>query len=141
MKIWKQTLLASAFAMTGSLSVMASETHVVHANMMDFDPVVVKINPGDSVQWTNMSTHNVEMMEGLIPEGQEAFTSPMSENFSHTFEQEGIYIYQCTPHIGAGMGGAVIVGEPTNLQVIKDAGVRGGLGRVVRQVIAAAEEM
>ena len=50
-------------------------------------------------------------------------------------------MYICTPHIGAGMGGAVIVGEPTNLEEIKAADVTGGLGRVVRKTISEAESM
>ena len=65
----------------------------------------------------------------------------MGENYQHTFEKEGIYVYKCTPHIGVGMGGAVIVGEPTNLDAIKSADVSGGVNRIVRQVIKEAEAM
>ena len=65
----------------------------------------------------------------------------MGENYQHTFEKEGIYIHICTPHIGAGMGGAVVVGEPTNLEDIKAADVTGGLGRVVRKTISEVESM
>ncbi|MEX0614271.1 MAG: plastocyanin/azurin family copper-binding protein [Methylophaga sp.] len=118
-----------------------AETHTVTAQGMAFQPLVIKVAPGDTVAWDNMSTHNVEMMEGLIPEGTEAFKSSMSENFQHTFEQEGIYVYQCTPHIGAGMGGAVIVGEPKNLDAIKGQDVKGGLKRVADKAIAEAEGM
>ena len=126
-------LLAAPLAM--------AETHTVTARGMAFEPLVIKIAPGDTVAWDNMMTHNVEMMEGLIPDGTEAFTSRMSENFRHTFEEEGIYVYQCTPHIGAGMGGAVIVGEPTNLEAVKAQDVKGGLKRVTDKAIAEAEGM
>lgn len=118
-----------------------AETHTVTAQGMAFQPLVIKVAPGDTVAWENMSTHNVEMMEGLIPEGTEAFKSPMSENYRHTFEEEGIYVYQCTPHIGAGMGGAVIVGEPKNLDAVKAEDVKGGLKRVADKAIAEAEKM
>ncbi len=118
-----------------------AETHVVTAIGMKYDPLIVKIAPGDTVYWENMSTHNVETIEGLVPEGTEKINSPMGENYQHTFDKEGIYVYICTPHIGAGMGGAIIVGEPTNLEAIKAADVTGGLGRIVRKVIPVAESM
>ncbi|THF54287.1 MAG: copper-binding protein, partial [Methylophaga nitratireducenticrescens] len=98
-----------------------AETHVVTAEGMKFTPLVVKIAPGDTVRWENMPTHNVETIDGLVPEGTEKINSPMGENYQHTFEQEGIYVYKCTPHIGVAMGGAVIVGEPVNLDDIKAA--------------------
>jgi pseudoazurin len=121
--------------------VVAAETHVVTAVGMAYDPLVVKIQPGDTVRWENMPTHNVETVDGLVPEGTEKINSPMGENYQHTFDKEGIYIYICTPHIGAGMGGAVIVGEPTNLDEIKAADVSGGIRRVVRQAVSEAESM
>lgn len=126
-------LLAAPFAM--------AETHTVTAQGLAFNPLVIKVAPGDTVAWNKMSTHNVEMMEGLIPEGTEAFKSEMSQDFSHTFEEEGIYVYQCTPHIGAGMGGAVIVGNPVNLDAVRAADVSGGLKRVTDKAIAEAEDM
>ncbi|HAO25798.1 MULTISPECIES: plastocyanin/azurin family copper-binding protein [unclassified Methylophaga] len=118
-----------------------AETHVVTAIGMKFEPMVVKIAPGDTVRWENMPTHNVETIEGLVPEGTEKIMSPMGENYQHTFDKEGIYVYICTPHIGSGMGGAVIVGEPTNLDDIKASDASGGLGRVVRKAIQEAEAM
>ncbi|MFT4882108.1 MAG: hypothetical protein ACI9HI_002128, partial [Salinirussus sp.] len=32
-------------------------------------------------------------------------------NFEHTFEEDGIYTYYCTPHRGLGMKGAIVVGS------------------------------
>lgn len=118
-----------------------AETHVVTAEGLIFNPLVVKINPGDSVSWRNMSTHNSESIDGLIPEGAEKWNSPMSENYQRTFTEEGIYVYKCTPHIGTGMGGVIIVGEPVNLEQIKNADVTGGAGRLVRKAISEAESM
>lgn len=134
-----------AFTVPAALLLMSqsvfAETHVVTAEGMQYSPLVVKIAPGDTVRWENMPTHNVETVDGLVPEGVEKINSPMGENYQHTFEEEGIYIYQCTPHIGAGMGGAVIVGEPVNLETIKASDAKGGLGRIVRQTIKEAEAM
>ena len=119
----------------------AAETHFVTAEGLKFNPLVVKINSGDSVSWRNMSTHNSESIDGLIPEGAEKWNSPMSANDKHTFTEEGIYIYKCTPHIGSGMGGVIIVGNPVNLEQIKNADVSGGAGRLVRKAISEAESM
>ena len=119
----------------------AAETHFVTAEGLTFNPLVVKINSGDSVSWRNMSTHNSESIDGLIPEGAEKWNSPMSANYKHTFTEEGIYIYKCTPHIGSGMGGVIIVGNPVNLEQIKNADVSGGAGRLVRKAISEAESM
>ncbi len=118
-----------------------AETHEVTAQGLKFAPLVVKINPGDTVAWRNMSTHNSESIDGLIPEGAEKWNSPMSQNYERTFTEEGIYVYKCTPHIGAGMGGAIIVGEPVNLEQIKNADVSGAVGRLARKAISEAESM
>lgn len=117
------------------------ESHAVTAQGLKYSPLVVKINPGDTVVWRNMSTHNTESLEGLIPEGAEMWNSPMSENYRRTFTVEGIYIYKCTPHFGAGMGGAIIVGDPVNLEQIKAADAPGAAGRLVRKAISEAESM
>jgi pseudoazurin len=126
------------------LSVMSFSTafaadKTVMAQAVKFEPMVVKISPGDSVIWRNMPTHNVQMM--LVPEGADKFTTKLGDNFSHKFEKEGIYVYQCDPHIGYGMGGVVIVGNPVNLDALKSADVSGGLGRVLDEAIKSAEKM
>lgn len=141
MKMMKKVLSGAALAgLLMSMNAFAAD-HTVTAQGLKFSPLVVKVAPGDSVSWTNMSTHNVEMIEGLIPEGAEAFKSEMSQDVTHTFDKEGIYIYKCTPHIGAGMGGAVIVGNPTNLDAIKAQDVSGGIGRIAKKAIKEAESM
>lgn len=117
------------------------EIHIVKAVGLKYDPLVVKIQPGDTVAWENMPTHDTNSLEGLIPEGAEAWHSPLGENYQRTFTVEGIYVYKCTPHIGAGMGGVIIVGNPVNLEAIKAKDVSGAEGRLVRKAIAAAEEM
>ena len=118
-----------------------SKNYTVTAQGLIYNPLVVTIAPGDSVSWTNMSTHNTESLEGLIPEGAEMWVSDMSENYTRTFTQEGIYVYKCTPHFGAGMGGAIIVGEPVNLEQIKNAGAKGAAKRLVNKAVQAAEAM
>ncbi len=141
MKMLKTVLMGvAATSLLMTMNAFAAN-HTVTTQGLKFSPLVIKVAPGDSVSWTNMSTHNVEMIDGLIPDGTEAFKSEMSQEFTHTFDKEGIYIYKCTPHIGAGMGGAVIVGNPVNIDAIKAEDVSGGVGRIVKKAIKEAESM
>lgn len=118
-----------------------AQVHIVTAQGLKFDPMVINIQPGDTVAWENMPTHDTQSIEGLIPEGAEAWHSELGKNYERTFTVEGIYVYKCTPHIGAGMGGAIIVGKPTNLDAIIAADMKGAEGRLARKAIAAAQAM
>ncbi|HIC47587.1 MAG TPA: copper-binding protein [Methylophaga aminisulfidivorans] len=118
-----------------------AKTHIVTAVGLKYEPLVIQIQPGDKVAWENMPTHDTQSLEGLIPEGAEAWHSQMGENYQRTFTVEGIYVYKCTPHFGAGMGGAIIVGNPVNLDQIKAADAKGAAARLVKKAIAAAEKM
>jgi pseudoazurin len=115
--------------------------HVVTAQGLVYAPLVITVQPGDIVAWENMSTHDTQSMEGLIPDGAEHWHSAMGENFQRTFTVEGIYIYKCTPHFGAGMGGAIIVGKPTNLDAIQNSGAKGAAKRLVKKAVAAAANL
>lgn len=141
--------LAEVEKEAGILKETASDTsaatepknHTVTAQGLMYSPLVVTIAPGDSVSWTNMSTHDTQSLEGLIPEGAEMWHSKMSETYTRTFTEEGIYVYKCTPHFGAGMGGAIIVGKPVNLEQIKNSGAKGAAKRLVKKAVQAAEAM
>jgi len=117
------------------------QVHVVTAQGLKYEPLVTVIALGDTVAWENMSSHDTQAFADLIPEGAEVWHSAMGENYQQTFTQEGIYVYKCTPHIGAGMGGVVIVGKPVNLAAIKAAPVKGAAKRLVKKAIKAAEAM
>jgi len=117
------------------------ETHTVMAQGLKYIPLVISIKSGDTVSWRNMPTHNTKSLEGLIPEDAEHWESPINENYDRTFTQDGIYIYKCVPHWGAAMGGVIIVGEPVNLEQIKNADAKGAAGRLARKAISEAESM
>lgn len=114
------------------------ETHTVNARATAFDPVAIRINPGDSVRWTNMGGHNVNFEAGLIPEGAEPYTSSLGDNISRTYDREGIYLYKCDPHFAMGMVGAIIVGEPVNMEAIEE-NARGMYKRALSRAKAAIE--
>lgn len=136
----EQTATAADVAVQPA-AVGESKIHIVTAQGMKYEPVVVMIQPGDMVAWENMPTHDTQSIEGLIPEGAESWHSKMGENYQRTFTVEGIYVYKCTPHVGAGMGGAIIVGNPVNLEAIKAADVKGAERRLVRAALAEVEKM
>lgn len=126
--------LAAAFATN-----VSADEHIVKAAVTKFDPLVVYAKPGDTITWQNMAGHDSTSMNGMIPEGAEAWQSKMGEVFSVTLDKEGAYLYKCTPHASLGMMGAIIVGNADNLESIK-SGVdasgepKGMVKRVIRNV-------
>ena len=86
-----------------------------------FKPGLVRVNRGDTVKWkATQSGHNVAFVAGAVPAGVPLFTSPMSKDVSFKFEKPGIYLYKCTPHIGLGMVGVVLVGnDKSNFAAVK----------------------
>lgn len=115
-------LIAGAVAVA-SVHTAAAEEHVVKAVVTNWDPLVVFIKPGDSIRWTNMAGHDSASVEGMIPEGAATWHSKMGEEVVMTFDKPGAYIYKCTPHVSAGMVGAIVVGDgsPENLAQIDAA--------------------
>ncbi|MFW5451835.1 MAG: plastocyanin/azurin family copper-binding protein [Methylophagaceae bacterium] len=130
-----------------STSVMA-ENHVVKAEVTAFNPLVIRIAPGDTVSWEGMNGHisntiftnKDKSTTEYIPEGASGWTSAMGDNFqTEPLEAEGVYLYKCDPHWGAGMGGVVIVGEPTNLEAIAATKPKGALKRLVKKAQKAVK--
>ncbi|HDY85199.1 hypothetical protein LCGC14_0505280 [marine sediment metagenome] len=138
MNIVKKSLAVATLATLFTSSIVFAKDVTVQAESTKFVPLVVNIEPGDTVDWTNMEIHNVNFM--FQPDGAEDFKSEIGQNISRVFTKEGIYIYQCDPHIGLGMGGAVIVGEPSNLDALKAAKLQGGLGMVAKRAIKSVEK-
>jgi pseudoazurin len=127
--------LAIASSLWSQIAV--AETVEVKSVVTKFEPTVVFIKPGDSVKFTNMAGHDTVAIEGMIPEGAEPWKSAMNEEFSVTLDKEGAYVHKCTPHVGNGMVGAIVVGEvpPANLEAIKKSPEnKGMIGRAVRQL-------
>ena len=45
----------------------------------------------------------------------------MNEKITVELNAEGVYVYQCTPHIALGMIGVIQVGSPTNIDDVKNS--------------------
>ena len=82
---------------------------------MVFEPGFLKVNVGDKVNFVAVDiSHNTESVEGLIPAGATSWKGDINENISVVIDKEGVYVYQCTPHIILGMVGVIQAGEPVN---------------------------
>lgn len=119
-------------------SAQAGETHTVTARSTAYDPMVLEIEPGDTVKWVNMAGHFNEFEAGNIPEGAEPWNTQMGEDVSRTFDVEGVYVYKCPPHFAMGMVGAIIVGEPVNMAEVEE-NATGMYKRAVAKAKAAVE--
>ena len=115
------SLVFGIMIMAISGGVVAAKTYTVEARAVSFDPMVAKIQPGDTVAWINMTGHNSNSMgdeQGLTPEGGNSWKLQIGQNYSVTLETEGVYIYKCDPHYAMGMVGAIIVGKPVNINEV-----------------------
>ena len=90
---------------------------------MIFEPSVLKIDIGDSVTFKATDTgHNSASIPNLVPAGAENWQGNLNQDVTVTFEKEGVYVYQCSPHLVLAMVGVVAVGKATNLeQIITDS--------------------
>ena len=103
---------------------------------MVYSTEVAKVAVGDTITWLPASKgHNVHFISA--PDGVELVKSKMNKEFSFTFEKEGIYLYQCTPHKSMGMIGLVVVGENTdNLDSVKKTKVVGKSKKKLKELLS-----
>ena len=114
----------------------AAKTHTVFGRATSFSPNILFINPGDTVQWENMTIHDSVSMEGLIPEGAEPWVFKLGQNGAVTLTEEGVYIYKCNPHYPLGMVAAIIVGKPVNIEQVQANATGRSKGIVIKVVRA-----
>ena len=100
---------------------------------------VARVDVGQTITWTPDSKgHNVQFVS--VPEGVEKVKSKLSKEFSYTFEQEGVYLYVCTPHASMGMIGVVVVGESdVNLDEVLDYKFRGKSKKKFKKIVKSLE--
>jgi pseudoazurin len=123
MKFLNTMFAGSLVILSGSVLAESHEVQMLNTGadgVMVFEPAVLSINPGDSVTFkaTNPG-HNSESMEGMMPEGAEGWQGGMGQDVTVTFDQDGVYVYQCTPHLMMAMVGVIKVGSGSNLETIK----------------------
>ena len=90
------------------------------SGVMVFEPPVLKISKGDTVHFKSVDmAHNSESIGNMIPEGGDTWMGAMSQDISVTLNTEGVYVYQCTPHLMMAMVGVIQVGNSNNLEKVK----------------------
>ena len=96
---------------------------------------VARVEVGQTVTWTPDSKgHNVQFVS--VPDGVEKIKSKMNAEVSFTFEQEGVYLYLCTPHATMGMIGVVVVGDSdVNLAEAKKYKFRGKSKKKFKKIV------
>lgn len=89
---------------------------------MVFEPAVIKVSVGDTIHFkaTDLS-HNSASMAGMIPSGAESWAGMLSQDISVTLDKEGVYVYQCDPHVMMAMVGVIQVGNAVNMEEVKSA--------------------
>lgn len=96
---------------------------------------IARIDVGDTITWVPTSKgHNVQFVS--VPDGVEKIKSKMNAEVSFTFEQEGVYLYLCTPHATMGMIGVVVVGDSdVNLAEAKKYKFRGKSKKKFKKIV------
>jgi pseudoazurin len=143
-KIIAALTIGAAVALTGAAHSAEYEVKMLNRGekgAMVFEPDLLKVAPGDTVHFVPTDKgHNVETIEGMIPEGAEGFKTKFNEPISVTFDKEGVYGVQCKPHYSMGMVALVVVGEPANLEDAKAVGHRGKAKKAFGELLARAAE-
>ena len=119
-------ILAASFAALVIGSAQAADHEVQMLNKgekgaMVFQPDFIQAAVGDTITFVPTDKgHDAESIKGMIPDGAKPFKGKMNEKITVTLDAEGVYGVKCTPHVGMGMVGFVVVGDaPANLDAVK----------------------
>jgi pseudoazurin len=109
---------------------------------MVFVPDLIVAAPGDTIRFVPTDKgHNVETINGMLPEGVQPFKSKFNEEYVVTVTSEGVYGVKCTPHYAMGMVALIRVGDPANAeaaQAVKQPGkAKAVFADLFGQVLAA----
>jgi plastocyanin len=125
---WVIALVLVGVAVTQLSTSAAATAPGIVVRMLDmplaFEPTVIKIKVGDSVEWKNAGNevHHatsdpslaIKPAEVTNPPGAEPFDSGFlrpGETFSHIFTVPGEYKYTCVVHEAKGMIGTIVVAK------------------------------
>lgn len=128
---------ASAFALAAAPAPLRAGGPTLHVvkmmnktpdgRRMGFAPDFLEIQPGHTVRFEPTDKgHNVESIEGMLPDGAEAWRGGLNKAVEITLSHAGVYGYRCKPHFGLGMVGLIVVGDAAgNLEAAKAVRHRG----------------
>jgi halocyanin-like protein len=94
---------------TGNDQVTVTVGSEANGGNFGFDPAAIRVDPETDVVWEwRAGSHNVVHQEGDF---ESEITEEEGFTFTQTFDEEGVYLYYCSPHRSLGMKGAVVVGD------------------------------
>jgi halocyanin-like protein len=106
--------LSDAMEYDGSMVDMTGDdkptVNVGAGNGLAFGPPAIRVAAGTTLTWIwtgQGGGHNVVHEDGDFDSGPA--TTEEGNEFQHTFEEAGTYLYHCEPHKLSGMKGAVVV--------------------------------
>ena len=89
---------------------------------MIFEPAVIKVSVGDTIHFKAIdAAHNSVSIDGMVPGGATSWAGQLSQDISVTLDTEGVYVYQCDPHLIMAMVGVIQVGEAVNIDDIRNS--------------------
>jgi len=133
--------LVLSFLLALATPALAEDIYIEMLNKRDdgqkmvYSADIARVEVGTTITWIPTSKgHNVEFIAG--PDGWD--TPKKSKNgkeVSITFDQPGVYLYQCTPHKTMGMIALVVVGDGNN--DVSGAKVRGKSKQKLAELLEA----
>ncbi|SBT18516.1 Pseudoazurin precursor [Marinomonas gallaica] len=91
------------------------EVQMVNRNKlgaMSYEPSYLNIQPGDTVKFLRTAPgHNAATISSMWPEAAQTFRGNINEEIVMSFDKEGIYGVECTPHMAMGMVMVIQVGD------------------------------
>jgi plastocyanin len=94
----------------GLVAPASADDQSVNVIDYEFGPASLKIQPGDTVNWTFVNGGHTTTARRGQPEFWNSHLKSTDQTFSHTFEHPGRYQYICLPHREF-MKGTIQVGE------------------------------
>ena len=109
------TSAAVIIALGGAVAAETFEVQMLNkgeSGRMVFEPAALRIAPGDTVKFVATDKgHNAESIDGMIPDGAEAFAGKINEEIEITLSEAGFYGVMCKPHFAMGMVMVIAVGD------------------------------
>lgn len=114
----KLILLSAAASVALASHTASAANATVQAQITTFSPDIVFVDPGDTLSFRHMPTHQVQSVQTMSPPGAAPLESRMGVDYDYKIDKQGIYVYRCTIHWPARMGGVVVAGKPANAKAV-----------------------
>jgi len=90
-------------------------TNGPNGTMLVFDPMFVKLKPGDTVIFEPLQKAGHTSISLLVPEGARPWKAAVDTEIKVRIAREGVYLVECDLHKAMGMVAVLQAGKPLNL--------------------------